>query len=104
MVPSCRNDDWNRSATGSLDGRQTFFQGRGRRLGNVVATRGEKVTIAAGSTMRVTVNIKRARWVRPLFTIVGTAITVLSLSATGPANGAGHAGERIARITTCDVD
>src|SRR5919197_834746 len=31
MVPGCRNDDRNRSATGSLDGRQAFFQGRGNR-------------------------------------------------------------------------
>ena len=54
--------------------------------------------------MQVGDNIKRAGWARPLFMFLGTAITVLSLSQTGPGNGAGHAGERIARITTCDVD
>jgi hypothetical protein len=54
--------------------------------------------------MQLEKNSKRTRRARLLFTVFGTAITVLSLSQTGPGNGAGHPGERSDRIRASDVD
>jgi hypothetical protein len=70
----------------------------------MVAMPGQKATIAAGVSMAIRFNSKRARWARPLFAALATAVTVLSLSPTGPRSGAGKCVESVASITHCDVD